>query len=1445
MAISITLTFEKPQTYVAQRASVFLKDRYGADINLQKLRFYFPNRLVVSELLINDPDGDSLIYVEKLDAQVTSFLRNSLVIQDADLLKPKFYLLKKPGHEKLNINEFADLFKSGDTTKPGKTFYLDISSAQLHEGHFIYRDQDCESCFAMDYRRINTEIAAFDLDGQYFTTDVLRMALDQADGFNVLSLQTSYAYLEDRMEVLNLKAKTDESDLAGDVKMHYNEVAELADFVNLVDLEVDLQSSLVATSEIAYFAPELPDLGRVRAEGRAHGTVNDLHNEDLRLALASGTDLKFRKLNLRNTTDLDNIHFDAEDLLAVSNADDMIFIGGKFIEDEPPVILKSLGATLVKGSFSGRVDDFYTRMQMQSELGYLEADLNLSLPSGSKSYVYDGIVATQKFDLGKVINNDLLGRISTRLKVKGEGIDPTRMNTLLSGEVSLFDFYGYAYSGIRLNGQVKNTRFNGNLSVKDPNLDFDFLGTASFGQDTSFYDFDARIDKADLFALGIASDSISGLTAEMDIDLRALNYDRWDGDIRVFNLTYENSNNFHFFQDININSKGLTGTRSLKLNSNIATASLHGDYSLEGILKAVNSHLSKYIKTRDLISAPDDEDFVFDVQLNNAKVITELFFPDFTVEPGTEFHGSYDSQKNSFDIDLFSPEFRYKENYVSDLHLDYLGDDSRSQLEFRVDRYILPNNMMFDSIRLSNAFINDTLDFRLDWILRDDIDGPGFLKGYALQEDSVTFRFGIEPSRFAVGSQDFLIEGDNSIRVDSTGIAIDNFVINNEGRTLNINGNISKSPYEVLRINFNEVNLDLVNYLIGAEEAQFAGEIQGNIILSEVLKSPKFAASMSIDSLVMNKEHLGALSLATDWSIENDTIEIETGLRKGEVQTMLAKGYYQLHSQGGIDFDLDFNRFRLAAFDPFLEGLAERLRGGVTGKVKVSGTTGRPIMSGEVVLPRTAFTLSFLQTDYNLTGDPRVIIRNDGFYFPDLEVRDTRYGTKGVLNGAITHKNYRKFNFDFQIQADELLVLNTNSQSQDPYYGRAFVTGDMFIRGPIDDIVISGNLASRRNSEFFIQMDSKTEVRKTDFVNFVNPYAADSIDLAEIRRLNLDKGVSLDFNLTIDQSATVGIIIDDIYDNNMKGTGEGNIRVKVDQYSDIEIYGQYIINQGVYNFEFQDALKRRFDILRGGSITWNGDPYGAIIDLDARYSIKADPQPILPQYSAGRTLIWVDLLLTGDLMNPDINFDLLAPRATSSVQQALNTQLSDQNDRYQQVFSLLTIGTFIGQNGVANPSDVWNTQEMGLNVLASTAENYLNQFTGDLNLTLGYQGPGTDASSADLSQEELEVGGSIDILNDRITLNGVVGVPVGANTQSQFTGDFEVEYDITRDGRFRAKVFNRPVQQYSLGQQYYQQGIGVFYQHDFETFFGKGKDDEPDNPEEPIQDGGLKEENDD
>ncbi|MDZ7846137.1 MAG: translocation/assembly module TamB domain-containing protein [Owenweeksia sp.] len=130
-------------------------------------------------------------------------------------------------------------------------------------------------------------------------------------------------------------------------------------------------------------------------------------------------------------------------------------------------------------------------------------------------------------------------------------------------------------------------------------------------------------------------------------------------------------------------------------------------------------------------------------------------------------------------------------------------------------------------------------------------------------------------------------------------------------------------------------------------------------------------------------------------------------------------------------------------------------------------------------------------------------------------------------------------------------------------------------------LLISGNLSSRGNTEFFIQMGGATEVRQSDFITFINPYLADTLQTNPVRNLKINKGISLDFNLDINQNATVGIVIDQESGNKLQGTGNGNIRVKIDQYSDIEIYGNYTVAEGFYNFVFQDVVQRKFEILRG------------------------------------------------------------------------------------------------------------------------------------------------------------------------------------------------------------------------------------------------------------------------
>ena len=74
-------------------------------------------------------------------------------------------------------------------------------------------------------------------------------------------------------------------------------------------------------------------------------------------------------------------------------------------------------------------------------------------------------------------------------------------------------------------------------------------------------------------------------------------------------------------------------------------------------------------------------------------------------------------------------------------------------------------------------------------------------------------------------------------------------------------------------------------------------------------------------------------------------------------------------------------------------------------------------------------------------------------------------------------------------------------------------------------------------------------------------------------------------------------------------------------------------------------------------------------------------------------------------------------------------------------------------------------------------------------------------------------------INDRITFNGKLGVPVGGINQSAVVGDVEVQYRVNEEGTLNLRVFNKENDISYIGQGIgYTQGLGISYQIDFDTF---------------------------
>ena len=262
------------------------------------------------------------------------------------------------------------------------------------------------------------------------------------------------------------------------------------------------------------------------------------------------------------------------------------------------------------------------------------------------------------------------------------------------------------------------------------------------------------------------------------------------------------------------------------------------------------------------------------------------------------------------------------------------------------------------------------------------------------------------------------------------------------------------------------------------------------------------------------------------------------------------------------------------------------------------------------------------------------------------------------------------------------------------------------------------------------------------------------------------------------------------------------------------------INTGVYDFKYGGIINKPFIIQKGGTVSWNGNPYEANLDVTAIYKAKANPGVLLDNFNSNRKEE-IDLVtrITGGLFNSKQELDIQLTNVDPTIASELEFVLNDNNvnEKTTQFISLLAFGSF--RNPDRANFDVNNTLTgTASSVIASAFSSLLSNPDGKFQLGLDYQ-QGVSGNDIDRLNIDDQVDVSVSTkVSDRVIINGKVGVPVGAQTQSSVVGELKVEILLNKEGNFRGVIFNRQNEiQYSQQEEGYTQGVGLSYQVNFNT----------------------------
>ena len=191
--------------------------------------------------------------------------------------------------------------------------------------------------------------------------------------------------------------------------------------------------------------------------------------------------------------------------------------------------------------------------------------------------------------------------------------------------------------------------------------------------------------------------------------------------------------------------------------------------------------------------------------------------------------------------------------------------------------------------------------------------------------------------------------------------------------------------------------------------------------------------------------------------------------------------------------------------------------------------------------------------------------------------------------------------------------------------------------------------------------------------------------------------------------------------------------------------------------------------------------------------------------------------ISGEIYSTNQEFDIVIPNSSSVVSNELDFVLNnnDSNEKIRQ-FSLLLTKNFFNENNLSNAGSSVVTGTT-TDLISGVLSDILNSPDSKLQVDVGY-------SVADRSEvSNLNLDDQFDIslatqINDKILINGKVGVPVGGSgSDNSVIGEVKIEFLMNEDGTFRTTIFNRQNEiQYSEEEEGYTQGVGMSYQIDFD-----------------------------
>ncbi|MEA1849067.1 translocation/assembly module TamB domain-containing protein [Chryseobacterium sp. MHB01] len=1296
----------------------------------------------------------------------------------------------------------------------------------------------------LNFSKLNVEVRKFKMQNNTFAGSVNSAEIQEARGLDIREFNTDFVYNEKEAYLKDLYLETSRTILRDEVVLNYNSIEQLSSNLGAVKISANIKDSKVGFADILNLAPNLRNTAPfnrypnavLNVNAYVKGNVNDLLINNLKV---SGIDqLRVAASGrIKNATNPDNLYYDLRIAELSSSARTIYNLVPK---NTIPSNIALPSNMSIKGTAKGTTKIVDANFNLYSTSGNASVVAKVDMRRKNRE-LYDVKANLQGLQIGRIIKNKDIGSVSAQIYAKGESFDFKNANADLRGHVASAVYKGYRYQNMNLTGKIRRGAYNIVLNSKDPNANMQLTASGVYNEKNPTVKVNGNILKLDLNKLGFYKDQMI-LAGKIDGDFTNLDPDHLNGYLNLKDFAFSDTKEIYPVQEINLKASSTADSTNIIFNSQIADVELRGKYRLTQIFGALSQTINQYYQFQKPAKNEKIEAgqfFTFNAKIKNDDLIRK-FVPELKSFETINITGNYDADSQKIEIDGQIPQVLYGENSIENARLQVTNENQALQYNLNVAA-LKSSSFALNKVNIGGNIADNIINYNIT--TKDAKDETQFqIAGNAKSMNDIT-EISLNPDGLKLNYTNWTVAEGNKIQISNAGILADNFRLSNGGSEILLQSE-TQSPNAPLNVSLKDFKIETITELIKKDTLLARGNINGTAQLRNLTKNMTFTSDLNISDLIVYENPVGNLAVKvnnTSPKILNADIALS-----GNNNDVKIVGDYNT-SSSTFDLNMAINQLQMKSVQGFSMNAITNTEGYISGNLKITGTTAQPNILGKVKFNDAGLEIAKTGSDFRNLDD-EIDFTSRGIEFNNFKIKD-RDGNSMNIDGQVLTQTYRDFAFNLDLNAKDFKVVNSEKSNEAIMYGVLSIDAALQVRGNLDLPKVDGRLAVADNTDFtfVLPQSSPTLQEREGIVEFIDQ---DQVALNKtIKADSLDsqsriKGMDVNVNIELSKEAKLSLLIDKANGDFVKLQGEAELTGGIDPSGKTTLVGVYEVESGSYEMSVS-VLKRKFDIQKGSTITWTGEPTTATLDITAVYKTEAAPIDLVEQQISGEEASTLNqfkqripfntlLKMQGELLKPVITFDITTDEknnavsfnVTDIVDQKLAQLRTQESEMNKQVFALLLLNRFIGENPFESGAGL-SGEMMARQSVSKILSQQLNNLASDLikgvDLNFDLESSEDYSTGTQNTRTDLNVDISKKLLNDRLKVSvgsnfGLEGEARQNENMTNIAGDVTVDYSLSKDGRYMLRAYRKNEYQVALQGQIVETGLGFIITLDYDKF---------------------------